>query len=143
MKLLKKQRDAPRLIPSTPKELIERIRKFEDKALEEPQVDLKIKQSIHAGIYSRSISLKCGTLVTGALIKIETNLITSGDLLMLTDVGNSIRLTGYNCLQAEANRKQVFYAYDNSNITMYFKTNATTFSEAEKEFTDEYEKLLK
>jgi hypothetical protein len=80
-------------------------------------------------------------MITGALIKIPTVVITSGSLIAYTGEGLK-PLDGYNVIKAEAGRKQAFVAKTGSYITMIFATSATTIEEAEREFTDEYELLL-
>lgn len=104
------------------------------------QVDIETSHEFHAGIYTRTIMIPAGVMITGALIKIPTVIILSGDATVL--VGDEkIRLTGYGVIAAEAGRKQLFIAHEDTYLTMLFKTDATTVEEAENEFTDEADKL--
>jgi hypothetical protein len=51
------------------------------------------------------------------------------------------RVTGYQVVPAAAGRKQAFRAVADTHITMVFPTNARTVDEAEREFSDEFERL--
>lgn len=102
-----------------------------------PQVDIPIEHFIHEGVYYRTCKVPKGATVVGALIKIPTTVIVSGKCK--TTVGtNVLELNGYCVLKGKAGRRQVFVALEDTNITMCFKTNATTVEEAEKRFTDRW-----
>jgi hemolysin-activating ACP:hemolysin acyltransferase len=53
-----------------------------------------------------------------------------------------VRLKGHNVLPASANRRQVYVAIQDTTVTMSFRTWAQTVEDAEREFTDEYDRLL-
>lgn len=109
--------------------------------LEQEQQDIETLHHFHAGIYSRTILIKKNIIISGALIKIPTILYASGDLSIY--IGKAIQnIKGYGIITADANRKQIIYANEDSYLTMAFATKAQTVKEAEKEFTDEYERLL-
>jgi hypothetical protein len=130
-----------KIIPAMTDMAIDKVRQLESITTEAPQVDIPTSHTIHAGVYSRTITIPKGVLLTGALIKIATLLIISGDVVAF--IGSETkRLTGYNVLPASAKRKQAFYAIEDANLTMLFKTNALSVEEAEREFTDETEVLL-
>lgn len=110
--------------------------------LDERQLDVNvpIEHFIFDGVYYRTCRIPKGVAIVGALIKIPTTVIVSGDCLV--SLGLTIgRLTGYNVVRAEAFRRQAFKALEDTCVTMCFKTNAKDVKEAEKEFTDEW-KLL-
>jgi hypothetical protein len=116
------------------------VREVESVVLNLPQIDIETEHEFHAGIYSRTIMIPAGVVLTGALIKIPTVLILSGDATVM--IGDSeVRLTGYGVLPAEAGRKQMFIAHQDTYLTMLFKTDVTTVFDAENEFTDEAENL--
>lgn len=82
-----------------------------------------------------------GCMITGALIKIPTILVISGDVIAY--IGEeTVELSGYNVIQAYAHRKQAFVAVTDTFLTMVFPTSATDIESAESEFTDETEKLI-
>lgn len=92
-------------------------------------------------MYARTLRIPAGTVVTGALIKVPTILIFHGHAELLTGDGWAT-IDGYGVLAASAFRKQVCVARTAVEVTMLFATQAKTVEEAEREFTDEYEKLL-
>lgn len=128
-------------LPMMTDDAIDKVRVFENCALQFPQVDIRTAHTFHAGIYARTIMIPAGTVLTGALIKIATVLIVSGDVTVY--IGDeTIDLYGYHVLSASAHRKQAFVAHTDTYLTMVFSTKATTVEEAEEEFTDEAHKLI-
>lgn len=106
-----------------------------------PQGDLKGEHFLHAGLYSRTITIPKGNILTGAMIKIATVLIISGDLQFWT--GHEWkRLKGYHVIPAEKNRKQLGYAQEETFATMLFASAAKNVKDAEKEFTEDYARLI-
>lgn len=120
---------------------IDRVQVLEDEYLKNPQVDMPTSHVIHGGMYARTITLPAGCVLTGALIKIATMVMVSGDCIVYTGK-DPIRLQGYHVIPASAGRKQAFVANEDTKITMIFPTKATTVEQAEQEFTDDYEKLM-
>jgi hypothetical protein len=119
---------------------IDRVKRLESVTLQMSQIDVKIEQEIHAGSYIRTATIPKGVMITGALIKIDTILVVFGHVTVY--IGKEFRtLSGYNVLKANANRKQVFIAHEETKLSMIFATNAQTVEEAEAEFTEEVEKL--
>lgn len=113
-----------------------RVRAAEIYLKSQPQKDVPINHFIHAGMYQRSCIIPANVMITGALIKIPTILIVSGDCGVW--LGNQfIRVTGYKIFKAPANRKQIFIAKVDTTLTMLFPTSAKTVREAEEQFTDE------
>ena len=128
-------------LPSMNATDIERVQRLEAVALGMQQVPIKTDHHFHAGLYSRTIRIPAGVMITGALIKIPTLLIVSGHASVYIG-GESIELCGYHILPGQAGRKQVFIAHADTELTMIFSTNATTVEQAEAEFTDETELLM-
>lgn len=127
--------------PSTERGL-EIVRRIEDEVLKVPQVDLVTHHVIHAGVYSRTIRMPEGTVLTSALIKVPTTLVVCGKASVLFGDGEEVLVEGYQVLAASAGRKVAYIAHADTHITMSFKTNARTVEAAEVEFTDEAERLL-
>lgn len=126
---------------STPQALAV-VRALEEHSLAHmPQVDIETTHSLHAGCYARTIRIPANVMLTGALMKIPTLLVFSGDADVIVG-DHSERLTGYHVLEGAADRKTAFIAYADTWLTMSFATQATTVEEAEREFTDEYERLM-
>lgn len=114
----------------------------EDIVVNKPQVSIDVYNTIHSGVYTRSVFVKKGTIIVGALIKIPTTIIISGNCNVL--VGKDVyNINGYDVITAKADRKQVFTAIEDTFITMIFKTDHRDIDSVEKQFTDDYDKLMK
>lgn len=116
-------------------------RELEREVLQQPQVDIATLHTFHAGVYARTIMIPKSVVLTGAEIKIDTVLIVSGDCLIFGGTNGAERFEGYHVLPGARGRKSVFYALQDTWLTMLFASNATTAEEAENEFTDEADKL--
>jgi hypothetical protein len=134
------------LVPSAPRiaamgdAAIDQVRRLESLARELPQVALETSHVLHAGLYARTVFVPAGVVITGALVKLATLLVIEGDVLVHVD-GEPLRLRGHQVLPAAAGRKQAFFAQADTHITMIFPTAARSVAEAEREFTDEAERL--
>lgn len=106
-----------------------------------PQVAISTHHVLHGGMYVRTILIPAGVVLTGALVKVATTLIITGDI-EVSRGDSSKRCTGVAILAASANRKQAFVAYEDTTVTMVFPTKAKTIEEAETEFTDDAHKLM-
>lgn len=120
---------------------VDKVRQLESAALDLPQVPIATDHVFHAGMYARTIKIPAGVVLTGAQIKIPTILIISGDALVYGENGPT-RYAGYHVCLGQCGRKQAFYALQDTYLTMLFPTGATDADGAEREFTDEYEKLF-
>jgi len=128
-------------LPAMTNAALKKVRRFEADLLTTAQPDLSTHHTLHAGIYTRTVKLRAGSRMTGALIKIPTTLVITGDVTVFIGEG-TIELFGYNVIPASAGRKQAFIAHTDVAMTMMFATKATTVEEAENEFTDEAHMLL-
>ena len=115
--------------------------KIEEAILECEQVPVETLHTIHSGIYTRTIHIPAGTVVAGAFIKIPTTLIATGNL-RVTIGSKVVNIKGTRVITAKANRKQVAFALEDSSVIMCFATKAKTVKEAEKEFTDDWARLM-
>lgn len=124
-------------IPSMSEFILKEVKRIEEIYAQLPQEVFEITQSIHAGMYARTLKMPPDRLIVGAHIKIPTFLIVAGDAL----VGDGItgkRYTGHHVLTCEAHRKQIIVSKTQTFITMLFPTAAKTVKDAEQEFTDEW-----
>lgn len=119
---------------------IERTRDLEAMTRDMPNVYVPTSHVLHGGLYSRTIRIPAGIVMTGALIRVPTLLIVNGDATLNDDEGT--RLTGYHVIAASAGRRQVFLTHAETTLTMIFSTNAKTVQEAEDEFTVEADILM-
>ena len=123
-------------IPAMSDAAISQVRRIEAAALECPQTAFTTDHVIHGGVYMRTLHMVPQSFLTGALIKISTTLVVSGDVTIFMD-GDGVRVTGYHVLPASAGRKQAILAHDDTDLTMLFSTVATNVADAEAQFTDE------
>ena len=129
-------------LPAMTSDAVAKVRAFENHSLAVlPQDTIGTDHLIHGGMYARSITLPTGCHLTGALIKLATILIVSGDADVFIG-GPALELRGYNVVPASAGRKQLFIARSVVHLTMIFPTDAKTVRAAEMAFTDEYERLF-
>lgn len=129
------------VVPAMSARAVADVRRLESLSAQRPQAALETTHQFHAGIYARTIKVPAGVLITGALIKIPTTLIVSGETIMYGE-GGAVELRGYHVMAAQAHRKSAFLARSDTWITMLFATDATTVEEAEAEFTDETDMLM-
>lgn len=122
-------------------EQLDRAFKLEAEVLQLPQIDIETDHVLHAGMYSRTIKIPEQAVVTGSLMKINTILILNGDILVSAG-DDTIRMTGHHVLTGLAGRKTSVLALKETFATMIFPTSARTVEEAEREFTDEADKLF-
>jgi len=133
---------AREVVPPMTAVTIDRVVTLEARLMDLPQIELKTTHELHAGMYARTIRIPAGTLLTGALIRVPTILVVSGHVSVFTGANRALHLRGYSVVPASAGRKQVFYAVEDTDLTMLFPTAARTIAEAEAEFTDEADKLM-
>lgn len=126
-------------IPAMSEQSVSKARSLEAVLKDAPQQEIETKHIIHGGVYSRTIMVPAGVVITGALIKVPTQLIISGSVKIYAD--EVLSLTGYNVLTGSVGRKCVFVAETDVWMTMVFRTDVKTVEEAEQEFTDEWEML--
>lgn len=129
-------------VPAMTEDAIAKVRAFEEASLARlPQTEIGTDHVIHGGMYARTILMPADTVLTGALIKLATLLIVSGDADVYIG-GEALSLRGYNVVPASAGRKQLIIARTDVHLTMIFPTEARTVDAAEVEFTDEHERLF-
>lgn len=129
-------------LPAMTPEAIEKVRRLENFSLSHcEQVEFPTEHLIHGGMYARTLHMPAGTFLTGALLKLPTVLVVSGDCAVF--IGEeTIELRGYTVLPGSAGRKQVFLAHTDVSMTMLFPSQSKAVADAEQEFTDEYEMLM-
>lgn len=128
-------------MPATPDPIAEQIAAWEQLAHSLPQIALETTSSLHAGIYSRTVRIPAGVVITGTRIRVPTVVTVIGEMRLV--VGDRIRqVAGVTVFEAESNRKAWMYALTDCYVTMAYATNVQTLEEAEEEFTDEPDRLL-
>lgn len=129
------------VLPATP-EFLTRVRALEAELRTSGQVPT-LQHTLHAGVYTRTIQMPKGARLVGALMRIPTTVIISGDVFVAGADGAVERITGANqILLGHAGRKQAMVAAADSAVTMIFTTNESSLLAIEQEMTDEWELLL-
>lgn len=121
----------------------EAVRQMEDILLQHPQVDLHTEHYLDlvGGMYVRTITIPAGTVLTGALSRVDHLCIVSGDITVTTDEGPK-HITGSGILlPVKAGSKRAGIAHANTTWSTVFRTDCQTIEEAEQEFTGEAERL--
>ncbi len=124
-------------IPPTSMAGIERVKELDALIKSVEQVAIPTHHVIHAGVYSRTICVPKGVVLTAVLTKIPTTLVVSGHVSILVGDSEECEFKGYGVFGASAHRKQAYIAHEDTYLTMSFKTDARTVEEAEEAFTDE------
>jgi hypothetical protein len=117
-----------------------KVRALEAHILTIPQVDLKTQMLSHARMGVRTIFLKKGTALTGALTNIANVCIVSGDISVTFENGVR-RITGFHVLTAPAGFKRAGYAHEDTWWTTIWHTDKTDSRDMEDEMTSESEML--
>ena len=123
-------------IPPMSEEMIDKVRLAEYISLKYPQVKIRVDHFLHGGMYVRTVKIPKGIMITGAHIVVDTVLAVSGHAMIHTGE-QWIEREGYNIIPAAANRKQIFVALTEVNLTMFFPSDAKTVKDAEEQFTSE------
>lgn len=129
------------LVP-TSAEMLAKLRAIDAEMLALPQTEITIDHLIHGGMYARTAHVPADTIVSGALVRRATVLVLQGDVTVFTGC-DSVRLTGYHVLPGSAGRKQLFRTHTETHMTMVLPSDAQSVDEAEHEFTNEPELLMR
>ncbi len=129
-------------MPAMSPSAIDRVRVIEGENLARPQTDLRFEHRFHAGVYARTMIVPelpegHGCLITAALIRVPTLLVSQGNALVYVGEDKPLRLSGHRVIEAAAGRKTAYVAGSGFHLTMIFATDAKTVEEAEEEFTAE------
>lgn len=122
-------------------EAIAQVSELTQLSLKHPQLQFLTQHQLHAGMYTRTVCLPAGSIVTGVLVKLATTLHISGDCEVFTGY-ETVRVTGFAVLPAAPHRKQAFHAYTDTMLSMSFVSDAKDAAEAEAQFTDELKLLV-
>ena len=131
------------VLPPTAPEIVEKLCEMQQVEMANgDHVPIYTEHLIHAGMYSRTITMPPGVKVTGCLMKVETHVTVVGSVLV--SIGKEWqKIDGYAVLPGSAGRKQIFISGKSPVlITMCFPTSVRTIQEAEAEMTDEAGILL-
>lgn len=127
--------------PPATVETIGKIRAVREVCIAREQVDVKMRDGVHAGMYYRTQHVPKGCFQASVLICKPTMLIISGDVLVYFGDDERQHFPGYTVLQGLAGRMQAFYTLADTDMTMFYATDAKTTEEAENELTPEPDAL--
>lgn len=128
-------------LPATDEDTLAIINAAQEDCMNRDQLPIYTEHLLHAGMYSRTITMPPDSFLIGTMIKIPTTVVMVGTAKVL--VGKEWQeISGYAVLPASAHRKQLFISESAFIITMIFPTSADSIEEAEDEFTSEGEFLL-
>lgn len=98
----------------------DKIERWEEFALEQPQVEIKLTETFVNGMYTREILIPAGTIITGQVHKYAyLDIMLSGDIEVVTPDGNK-RLVGHHVMHGVAGRKRAGYAHKDTRwITVH------------------------
>lgn len=128
-------------LPAMTDDQIDLVCRAEEALHDAPQTEITTNHLFHAGMYARTMRLPAGNVLVGALVKVPTVVFFSGEADVF--IGDqTIRLSGFHVIPADAMRKQMFLAHTDCDITAIFPTDAKTVEAAEAQATDKPDTLL-
>ena len=101
-----------------------------------PQRTIDTTHLIYGGMYSRTIFIPAGTILTGVHIKLNNICIMSGDITVTTDAG-VIRLTGYHVIPAKSGLSRIGISHADTHWTTLFPTELDDVAQIEDSMSDE------
>lgn len=103
----------------------ERVERLEQAINQLPQAECPVSHHFAPGMYAREISLKAGTVITGAIHKTEHFIVVSkGRLKIVTDEG-ATEVTAPHLMRCTPGMKNAVYALEDSVWTNFFPTTET------------------
>lgn len=123
-------------LPAAAPEARARVRALETLLEAQQQVLLEPHESLHAGVYTRTLLVPADVVLTGATLKVPTTLIITGRM-DITDGARTIKVRGYAVFAGLEGRKCAFAARTDCTMVMVCATGAKTIAEVRRELTDE------
>ena len=103
----------------------DKVENLEETLKNIPQVECPIKHYFAPGIYAREITIKKGTVLTGAIHKTENLAILSCGRLQLVTESGTIEISAPHILTVKPGTKNAAYAIEDSVWTNFFPTEET------------------
>ncbi len=100
----------------------DKILALENAMREQPQADIKAEYSFSDGMCARTISLKAGSIITGAIHLQDQLNIASGDITVITE-NSCQRYVGYNVIPSNAGVKRVGFMNADTSWTTILRTD--------------------
>jgi len=103
----------------------DKVENLEEALKHIPQVECPVKHYFAPGIYAREITIKKGTVLTGAIHKTENLAILSCGRLQLVTESGTIEISAPHILTVKPGTKNAAYALEDSVWTNFFPTEET------------------
>jgi len=103
----------------------DKVENLEEALKNIPQVECPVKHYFAPGIYAREITIKKGTVLTGAIHKTENLAILSCGRLQLVTESGTIEISAPHILTVKPGTKNAAYALEDSVWTNFFPTEET------------------
>jgi hypothetical protein len=103
----------------------DKVENLEETLKNIPQVECPVKHYFAPGIYAREITIKKGTVLTGAIHKTENLAILSCGRLQLVTESGTIVISAPHILTVKPGTKNAAYALEDSVWTNFFPTEET------------------
>jgi hypothetical protein len=103
----------------------DKVKNLEETLKHIPQVECPVKHYFAPGIYAREITIKKGTVLTGAIHKTENLAILSCGRLQLVTESGTIEISAPHILTVKPGTKNAAYALEDSVWTNFFPTDET------------------
>ena len=123
-------------VPMPIKPTLEQIKRIESYILQMPQVDTPTTHYFSPGLYAREMFIPAGTVLTGAVHKVEHLALFVGDITVWTEEGMK-RLTGHHTFISKPGAKRVGFAHADTWCTGFFATDKTDVRELEEELVED------
>ena len=102
-----------------------KVENLEEALKNVPQVDCPVKHYFAPGMYAREITIKKGTVLTGAIHKTENLVVLSCGRLQLVTESGTIEISAPHILTVKPGTKNAAYALEDSVWTNFFPTEET------------------
>ena len=97
-----------------------------------PEVDCPLQHSFIDGVYVRTIFIPAGTVLVGKIHKhAHANILSAGDVSVMTESGGIERLTGPLTMVSAPGTKRAVYAHADTTWTTIHPTDATDLDQIE------------
>lgn len=107
------------------------VEELEAFILQAPQTQFVTEHALENGMYSRTIYIPAGHVLTGAKHKTDHINVVIGDIVVTTDEGVK-RITGHNVLTTKAGQKRAGYALIPTIWTTICRTDFASLDDLEK-----------
>lgn len=110
-----------------------KIQALEDHMRQMPQAEIPVSHTFSGGMYARTITIKAGTVLSGAIHLTAHLNIVHGDITIVTEEGER-RYTGTHVVPSQPGTKRAGVAHADTVWTTILKTDAIDVAKIEAAF---------